>query len=188
MSQTPSTMLPLGTSAPAFDLPDVVSGTRRSYAALRSDTATVVMFICNHCPYVQHIKPELLRLVREYQARGVAFAAISSNDAASYTGDSPANMKREAETEAYSFPYLYDQSQDVARAFDAACTPEFYVFDGEDKLIYRGRMDAATPKNSEPNDGRELRAALDATLAGHAVDPDQKPSLGCNIKWVRARA
>ncbi|MDN5874664.1 MAG: thioredoxin family protein [Sinobacteraceae bacterium] len=188
MTMTPSTMLALGTPAPAFELPDTVSGKTMSYASLRSDSATVVMFICNHCPYVKHILAELLELAREYQPRGVAFVAISSNDAESHPDDSPENMKKLAQAQAFPFPYLHDATQAVARAFDAVCTPEFYVFDGHDKLVYRGRMDAATPKNSEPNDGRDLRAALDAILAGNAVNPDQKPSLGCNIKWVRARA
>lgn len=187
MTMTPSTMLPLGTRAPAFELPDVVSGKRLGYAQLRADRATVVMFICNHCPYVKHVQAELMRVVRDYQARGVAFVAISSNDATAYPDDGPDRMKQEAERHGYTFPYLYDERQDVARVFQAACTPEFYVFDRDDALVYRGRMDAATPKNKAVNDGRDLRAALDAVLAGRPVDPDQRPSYGCNIKWVSPR-
>lgn len=186
MSETPSTMLPLGTVAPAFSLPDTVSGETLSLARLKSDVATVVMFVCNHCPYVKHIQGELVRLARAYQVRGVAFIAVSSNDARGYPEDAPDKMRAEAETHGYPFPYLYDETQDVARAYQAACTPDFYVFDGALRLAYRGRMDAATPGNGKPNDGRDLRAALDALLAGNAVSRDQKPSMGCNIKWTKS--
>lgn len=187
MVMTPSSMLPLGTPAPAFELPDTVGGQRLSYAALRGSTATVVMFLCNHCPYVKHIHAELLRVVHDYQPRGIAFIAISSNDAASHPEDAPDKMKQQARVHGYTFPYLYDQTQDVARAFNAACTPEFYVFDHGDTLVYRGRMDAATPKNNAVNDGGDLRAALDALLAGRPVNPQQYPSYGCNIKWIVRR-
>ncbi|TAM11753.1 MAG: thioredoxin family protein [Nevskiaceae bacterium] len=183
MTMTPSSMLPLGTPAPAFELPDTISGQRLAYAALRGTTATVVIFVCNHCPYVKHIQAELLRVVHDYQPCGIAFIAISSNDAVAYPEDGPDRMKAEAQAQGYTFPYLYDETQDVAHAFHAACTPEFYVFDRADALVYRGRMDAATPKNDAVNDGRDLRAALDAVLANKPVNPTQLPSYGCNIKW-----
>jgi len=185
MSKTLSSMLPLGTPAPPFTLPDTVSGQTLSLEQLKSDKATVVMFICNHCPYVKHVQGELVRLVADYQARGVAFVAISSNDAEHYPADAPDKMKLEAETYGYTFPYLYDQTQSVARAYRAECTPDFFIFDAALSLVYRGRMDESTPGNGKPNDGRDLRAALDAMLEGKPVAADQKPSMGCNIKWVR---
>lgn len=185
MSLTPSSMLPLGTSAPPFSLPDTVGGKTLSLEQLRSDRATVLMFICNHCPYVKHVQDELVRLATDYQARGVAFTAISSNDAKHYPADAPDKMKIEAETHGYPFPYLYDETQSVARAYRAECTPDFFVFDAALSLVYRGRMDDSTPGNGKPNDGRDLRAALDAILAGKPVAEEQNPSMGCNIKWVR---
>ena len=185
MSPTPSSMLPLATPAPTFALPDTVSGETLRLEQLRSDKATVVMFICNHCPYVKHVQAELVRLARDYQPRGVAFVAISSNDVDNYPDDSPDKMKVEAETQGYPFPYLYDESQTVARAFGAECTPDFFIFDGKLSLSYRGRMDDSTPGNGKPNDGREIRAALDAILAGKPVSDDQHPSMGCSIKWVK---
>lgn len=185
MSLTPSSMLPLGTSAPMFTLPDTVSGKLLNLEQLQSRVATVLMFICNHCPYVVHVQGELVRLAHDYQSRDVAFIAISSNDAKNYPADAPDKMKIEAEIHGYPFPYLYDESQVVARAYRAECTPDFFVFDGDLSLVYRGRMDASTPGNGQPNDGRDLRAALDAILAGKSVSRDQKPSMGCNIKWVK---
>ncbi|HXG27883.1 MAG TPA: thioredoxin family protein [Nevskiales bacterium] len=185
MALTPSTMLPLGTRAPDFRLPDTVSGRVLALSELKSDRATVVMFICNHCPYVKHVNPELIRLARDYQPKGVSFIAISSNDAANYPEDAPEKMRETAQRLGYPFPYLYDESQDVARAYQAACTPDLYVFDGNLQLVYRGRLDGSTPGNEVPLTGQDLRAALDAVLAGRPVNPDQKPSMGCNIKWKK---
>lgn len=183
MSLTPSKMLPLGTVAPDFTLPDTVSGKPLGLAALRSSRATVIAFICNHCPYVKHVNPELVRLARDYQRQGIAFVAISSNDAAGYPEDAPAKMKEAAHLHQYPFPYLYDESQTVALAYQAACTPDFYVFDRKLKLAYRGRLDASTPGNNLPLNGADLRAALDALLNGASPDANQQPSVGCNIKW-----
>ena len=176
-------MLPLGTKAPDFSLPDVVSGRNVSLAELYSDVATVIMFICNHCPYVIHIQEELLKVVGDYQPKGVKFAAISSNDIENYPQDSPEKMKILAEELGYTFPYLYDGSQSVARAYDAACTPDFYAFDKNHKLVYRGRLDNSSPGNNNPLTGKDLRAALDDMLQGNAVSGEQIPSMGCNIKW-----
>ena len=180
---TPSTMLPLGTHAPAFELPDAVSGRILSLKALQSDKATVVMFICNHCPYVKHVQAALVTLARDYLPRGVAFVAISSNDATQYPEDGPDAMKQVAQKLGYPFPYLYDASQDVARAYQAACTPDFFVYDGGLRLAYRGQLDDSRPSNGKPVSGRDIRAALDALLAGKPVSGDQKASVGCNIKW-----
>jgi peroxiredoxin len=184
MALTESTMLPLGTAAPDFTLMDTVSGQPFALAQVRAPVV-VVMFICNHCPYVKHVNPELVRLARDYQDRGVAFVAISSNDADSHPADAPAKMKEVAHALRYPFPYLYDESQAVARAYRAACTPDFYVFDGDRRLAYRGRLDGSTPGNGAPLTGADLRAALDALLAGGAVSAEQRPSMGCNIKWRR---
>lgn len=186
MALTPSTMLPLATPAPAFSLPDAVSGRHLSLAELQSDRATVVMFICNHCPYVIHVRDGLLKLARDYIARGVAFIAISSNDAAHYPDDAPDQMAALAKQMNFPFPYLYDESQAVARAYQAACTPDFFVFDGAMKLAYRGQLDASRPGNGKPVTGADLSAALEALLAGHSVGDDQTPSVGCGIKWKRA--
>ncbi|MBA4285001.1 MAG: thioredoxin family protein [Xanthomonadaceae bacterium] len=186
MAQTPSTMLPLGTVAPPFALPDTVSGATVSFEQIRSAQATVVMFICNHCPYVIHVKDELVRLARDYRPRGVAFVAISSNDVEHYPQDAPALMRDFAAASGFSFPYLYDESQNVARAYQAACTPDFFVFDGASKLVYRGQLDDSRPGNGKPATGAAMRAALDALLAGLPVGDEQIPSVGCNIKWKRA--
>jgi len=185
MSLTESNMLSLGTEAPAFTLPDTVSGKEMSLSDLQSDKATVVMFICNHCPYVIHVNDALVKLAKEYQAKGVAFVAISSNDVENYPQDAPDKMKTHAEEVGYPFPYLYDESQEVAKAYDAACTPDFYVFDGELKLRYRGRLCPSRPNSDVPVTGADLRAALDAVLAGEAVSEKQYPSAGCNIKWKK---
>jgi peroxiredoxin len=178
-------MLPLGTAAPAFTLPDTVSGRSLSLEQLKSGRATVLMFICNHCPFVKHVLDELVRLGRDYQPRGVAFSAISSNDAAHYPDDAPDKMKQLAAERGFPFPYLYDESQAVARAYQAACTPDFYVFDPALRLAYRGQLDESRPGNGKPVNGADIRAALDALLAGKPVNPAQKPSLGCNVKWKR---
>jgi len=180
MAMTPSTMLPLGTPAPAFKLPDT-NGKTVSLSDFRGKPV-LVMFICNHCPFVKHIRAELAKLGRDYQSR-VGIAAISSNDVANYPDDSPAKMKEEARNAGYVFPYLYDESQAVAKAYRAACTPDFYLFDTEHRLVYRGQLDDSRPSNALPVTGKDLRAALDAVLLGKPVSPDQKPSVGCNIKW-----
>lgn len=185
MAKTPSTMAPLGSVAPDFDLPDTVSGRRVTLANVRGAKGTLVMFICNHCPYVQHVNPELVRVASDYGARGIGIVAISSNDVANYPDDAPDRMREVARAQGYPFPYLYDATQAVARAYDAACTPDFFLFDAADRLVYRGRLDASTPGNGRALDGADLRAALDALLAGGAPLATQQPSVGCNIKWKR---
>ncbi len=182
MALTNSTMLPLGTAAPDFSLPDTDSKTI-SLSSFKNAPALLVMFICNHCPYVQHVAYAIAKMAREYQQKGVAVAGINSNDAQNYPADSPAMMRQEAKKIGYTFPYLYDESQAVAKAYRAACTPEFYVFDKQQKLVYRGRFDGSSPGNPVPPTGADLRAALDAVLTGKAPSSDQKPSMGCNIKW-----
>ena len=183
MTAVPSNMLPLGTAAPDFKLPDVVSGKPLSLALLQSDVATVIMFICNHCPYVKHVNKGLVKLAADYQTKGVAFVAISSNDVTAYPADAPERMKELASEQGYSFPYLYDEDQSVAKAYQAACTPDFYIFDAGMKLVYRGQLDGSRPRNNVPVTGEDVRAALDAVLAGKSVSEIQRPSLGCNIKW-----
>jgi peroxiredoxin len=183
MAATLSTMLPLGTTAPDFSLVDTVTDTERSLDDLRGRTATVIMFICNHCPYVKHVNDGLVELANDYSEKGVAFVAISSNDADGYPEDSPAKMKEYAERLHYPFPYLYDETQEVARAYQAACTPDFYVFDADKRLAYRGQLDDSRPSNGLPVTGRDIRSALDALVAGQPVDQEQRPSIGCNIKW-----
>ncbi|HVT36505.1 MAG TPA: thioredoxin family protein [Nevskiaceae bacterium] len=183
MALTPSTMLPLGTLAPPFSLPDVVSGNTLELARLKSAQATLVMFICNHCPYVKHVRAQLVQLARDYQPRGAAIIAISSNDAQKYPEDAPARMRETALEHHYPFVYLYDETQEVARAYRAACTPDFFLFDGALKLAYRGQLDDSRPGNGKPVTGRDMRSALDALLAGRAPSPEQQPSVGCNIKF-----
>jgi peroxiredoxin len=175
-------MLPLGTFAPDFRLPDT-NDRMVSLSEFRGAPATLVLFICNHCPYVKHIRGELARIGREYQDRGVAIVAISSNDSQKYPADGPEKMKEEAQQGGYTFPYLFDESQAVAKAYRAACTPDIYLFDREMKLVYRGQLDGSRPKNNVPVTGGDLRAALDAVLLGKAVSAEQVPSMGCNIKW-----
>ncbi len=177
-----STMLPLGTRAPEFRLPDL-SGKIISLADFKGAPALLVIFMCNHCPYVKHIRAGLARLARDYQPRGVAVIGINSNDVASYPADSPAKMAEEAAAVGYVFPYLYDASQAVAKAYRAACTPDLYLFDQEQRLVYRGQFDDSRPGNGIPVTGKDLRAALETVLAGKAVSAQQKPSIGCNIKW-----
>lgn len=183
MAFTESSMLPLGTLAPSFTLPDTVSGKDISLQDIQSDKANLIMFICNHCPYVIHVEEELARLAKDYQAKGVNVVAISSNNVEKYPADSPDKMTDYAAKNGFSFPYLYDESQEVARAYDAACTPDFYVFDGEMRLAYRGRLDDSRPNSDTPLTGKDLRAALDAVLAGETVSEVQYPSGGCGIKW-----
>ncbi len=184
MVATNSTMLPLGTHAPDFSLPDV-HGKMVSLADFKGSPALFVAFICNHCPYVKHLRAGLAQIGRDYLPQDVAVVAISSNDVQNYPDDSPAHMAREAKTAGYLFPYLYDESQEVAKAYRAACTPDFYVFDGEQRLAYRGQLDESRPGNGLPVTGKDIRAALDAILAGKEVAAVQKPSIGCNIKWKR---
>ena len=183
MAATPSNMLPLGTIASDFTLVDTVSGRKMNLNNLRSDIATVIMFICNHCPFVKYIQSELAEVSNLYKGKGISFIGISSNDIENYPDDSPERMKEVAEEFGYSFPYLYDETQDVARAYQAACTPDFYIFDKNLKCVYRGQFDDSRPGNDILVTGKDLKAALDNILAGKAVDPDQKPSIGCNIKW-----
>jgi peroxiredoxin len=182
MALTPSTMLALGTMCPDFSLPDT-NGKIVSRADFKNAPALVVMFICNHCPYVVHIRKGLAEFGRDYQAKGVAIVAINSNDADEYPADSPARMKEEMQVAGYTFPYLYDESQKVAHAFRAACTPDIYLFDRQQKLVYRGEFDESRPGNGIPVTGEDLRIALDAVLAGKLVSTAQIPSMGCNIKW-----
>ena len=182
MVRTPSTMLPLGTRAPDFSLVNV-DGQTVSLADFRDVPALLVMFISNHCPYVIHVADHLAQLGREYQARGAAIVAIGSNDIASYPADSPEQMVAEAEQRGYTFAYLYDETQEVAQAYRAACTPDFFLFDADRRLVYRGQLDSSRPDSGIPVTGEDLRAALDAVLAGNVPAADQRPSLGCNIKW-----
>ncbi|MGE0405942.1 MAG: thioredoxin family protein [Candidatus Korobacteraceae bacterium] len=182
MAQTPSTMLPLGTKLPAFRLPDS-SGKMVSSESFQSAPVLVVAFICNHCPFVKHIREKLVELARMYQGRGVAFVGINSNDAEKYPDDAPAAMAQIAKSFGFSFPYLYDESQETAKAFQAACTPDFFVFDQAQKLAYRGQFDESRPGNDQPVTGDDLRKAMDAMLEGKAAPQVQKASLGCNIKW-----
>jgi peroxiredoxin len=182
MALTPSTMLPLGTTAPDFKLPDT-NGKTVALADFKDKPALLVLFICNHCPYVKHIRAGLAQLGRDYLLRGVAILAINSNDVENYPDDSPARMKEEVKAAGYLFPYLYDESQAVAKAYRAACTPDIYLFDKNRKLVYRGQFDDSRPGNGIPVTGKDLRAALDAVLSGKPVSPNQKASMGCNIKW-----
>ncbi len=182
MALTPSTMLPLDTTAPEFKLPDT-NGKTVSRADFKDKSALLVLFICNHCPYVKHIRAGLAQLARDYLPRGVAIVGINSNDVANYPDDSPARMKDEVKSAGYIFPYLYDESQAVAKAYRAACTPDIYLFDKNLKLVYRGQFDDSRPGNGIPVTGKDLRAALDAGLAGKPISPNQKASMGCNIKW-----
>jgi peroxiredoxin len=182
MSLTPSTMLPLGTAAPDFRLPDT-NGKTVSLADFKNAPALLVIFMCNHCPYVKHIRQGLAQLGRDYQAKGAGIVGINSNDAANYPADSPAKMKEEMQVAGYTFPYLYDETQAVAKAYRAACTPDIYLFDGRQKLVYRGQFDDSRPGSGVRVTGMDLRDALDAVLSGKPVEKEQIPSIGCNIKW-----
>lgn len=184
MALTPSTMLPLGSKAPDFSLPDPSDG--RTWIlddVYRGKQMALVIFLCNHCPYVKHVRHELAKLAREYGERGVGVVGISANDVVSHPDDRPELMAREKAEVGYSFPYLYDETQQVAQAYQAACTPDFYVFDRDRALVYRGQLDESRPGNGVSVTGKDLRAALDAALAGRPVPSQQRPSLGCNIKW-----
>jgi len=183
MALTPSNMLPLGTVAPYFNLPDTVSGKTKSLNDLQAEKATVIMFICNHCPYVKHLNNGMADLAKTYQNKGVGFIAISSNDAVNYPDDSPAKLKAQAEKFGFDFAYLHDESQEVAKLYDAACTPDFYVFDDAMQLAYRGQFDDSRPGNEKAVTGKDIRQAIDALLVGEKVSDEQIPSIGCNIKW-----
>ncbi len=183
MVLTPSNMLPLGTKAPDFKLWDVIGDKDLSLHELKSDIATVVMFICNHCPYVKHVQKGLVELANDYIPKGISFIAICSNDIENYPDDSPENMKAVAKRLGYPFPYLFDESQKIARAYHATCTPDFYIFDEELRCVYRGQMDDSRPGNEKPVTGRDIRDALDNILSGKPVTEEQYPSIGCNIKW-----
>ena len=182
MVRTPSTMLPLGTIAPDFSLPNV-DGRTLSFAEVAGPRGTVVMFLCNHCPFVKHVADQVAILGRDCLPRGIGCVAISANDVSLHPADSPEQMVHEAEQRGYPFPYLYDESQEVAKAYHAACTPDFYLFDADRALVYRGQLDASRPGSDVPVTGRDLRAAIDALLAGKPSLAEQTPSLGCNIKW-----
>jgi peroxiredoxin len=184
MAATYSTMLPLGTTAPDFALPDPSGRVVRS-ADHANAKAGLVVFMCNHCPYVKHVRAELAKIGREYLPRGLAMFGINSNDVENYPDDSPERMAQEAASAGYTFPYLFDETQEVAKAYSAACTPDFFLFDANRKLVYRGQLDDSRPGNGIPVTGHDLRAALDAVLSGGTVSPNQKPSIGCNIKWKR---
>ncbi len=183
MVLTPSTMLPLGTKAPDFQLPDVVSGKTISLATFEQQKALLVMFICRHCPFVKHIQQELANIGRDYNDRSLAIVGISANDVVKYADDDPHNLKMMAQELQFNFPLCYDETQSVAKAYTAACTPDFFLFDRERKLVYRGQLDASRPSNDIPVTGKDLRSAIDTTLADKKINFEQKPSIGCNIKW-----
>jgi peroxiredoxin len=183
MSATESAMLALGTLAPAFSLPDVVTGRTITLEDFAAKEVLLVMFICPHCPYVIHVQDEIARIGRDYASKSIGIVAISSNDAQAYPSDSPDGMRAQAAKSGFNFPYCYDESQDVARAYQAVCTPEFYVFNRDRRLVYRGQLDDSRRRTPIPVTGRDVRTAIDNTLAGKEVAPDQRPSIGCNIKW-----
>jgi peroxiredoxin len=183
MVLTPSTMPGLGTAAPAFDLPEVVSGGTVTRDSAAGPKGLLVMFICRHCPYVKHVQQELARVGRDYASSGIGIVAISSNDARTHPEDRPESLREQAREQGFTFPYAYDESQEVAKAYGAACTPDFFLYDGEKRLAYRGQLDDSRPGSGKPVTGRDLRAALDALGAGRPVDAAQRPSIGCNIKW-----
>jgi peroxiredoxin len=183
MARTASTMLPLGTKAPEFQLPDVVSGETISLDRFAGKQGLVVIFLCRHCPFVKHVQGELAKLGRDYQNADLGIVAISANDAANYPDDAPDKLKEMAKELGLTFPLCYDESQETAKAYTAACTPDFFVFDRDRKLVYRGQFDDSRPGNDKPVTGKDLRSAIDAILAQSSVGEEQKPSIGCNIKW-----
>ncbi|WP_276167663.1 thioredoxin family protein [Zobellia alginiliquefaciens] len=183
MARTLSNMLPLGTTAPDFNLLNTRTEEYVHLNELKGDKGTVIAFICNHCPFVKHVNLEIAQMAKDYQAKGIGFIAISSNDVQNYPQDAPDLMKRTATEEGYTFPYLYDETQEVGKNYDAACTPDFYLFDTDLKLVYRGQLDDSRPGNGIPVTGKDLRKALDALLKNEKIDENQKPSIGCNIKW-----
>ncbi len=183
MALTPSTMMPLGTTAPDFTLPNTVSGKTLGLQQLKGAKGTLVMFICNHCPYVKHIQDALSKLGKDYQHSGISIIAINANDAVKYPDDAPDKMTAFAKKNSFVFPYLYDESQDVAKAYGAACTPDLFLFDDQLKCVYRGQFDDSRPGNDVPVTGKDLRSAMEQLLAGKNISANQRPSMGCNIKW-----
>lgn len=183
MARTPTVQLELGYKAPAFKLPNVVTGNNTTLEDINGQKGTLVMFICNHCPFVVHVMDELIRIGNDYKNKGIGIVAISSNDVSTHPDDSPEKMKELALKKGFPFPYLYDESQEVAKAYTAACTPDFSVFDADGICVYRGQMDDSRPGNDQPVNGKDLRKVFDDLIAGNAVSSNQKPSLGCNIKW-----
>jgi thiol-disulfide isomerase/thioredoxin len=183
MARTPSVMVSLGTKAPAFKLPNSVDGRMISLQDIKGEKATVIAFICNHCPFVKHINPQLVHLANEYAGKGIGFVAISSNDAVQYPEDGPEEMRKKAKELEYPFPYLYDESQEVAKAYQAACTPDFFIYDHQLILVYRGQLDDSRPGNDIAVSGKDIRQALDCIIHNKPVPEYQKPSIGCNIKW-----
>lgn len=183
MVLTPSTMLPLGTMAPDFSLLEVVSGQTLTLKDVTGEKGLLVMFICRHCPFVKHIQDQLAQLGKDYQSQGLGIVAISANNAVSHPDDAPDKLREMAEKVGFVFPFLYDETQAIAKAYKAACTPDFFLFDSETKLVYRGQLDDSRPGNDQPVTGKDLRTAIDLVLAGQPIPPDQKPSIGCNIKW-----
>lgn len=183
MARTPSTMLPLGTKAPDFKLPATNFNDSYSYKDVKGTKGTLVLFICNHCPYVLHVIDEIVMIANDYRVQGIGVVAISSNDVINYPQDAPDKMADFALENKIDFPYLYDETQEVAKAYEAACTPDFYLFDNQDKLVYRGQLDDSRPGNGIPVSGSDLRGAIDAILYNRKIEEEQHPSLGCNIKW-----
>ena len=183
MARTPSTMVALGTAASDFTLSDTVSGKNISLENVKGDVATIMMFICNHCPFVKHVNPELVKLANDYKDKGIGFVAINANDVLNHPEDSPALMTQVAKQLKYPFPYLYDESQEVAKAYDAACTPDFFIYDKDLRLVYRGQLDDSRPGNEIPVTGKDIRNALDCLVNDQPVPELQRPSIGCNIKW-----
>lgn len=183
MARTESAMLPLGTSAPSFTLPNVVTNHNLSTKEAAGPKGLLVMFLCRHCPFVKHLQSAIAQLGRDYKDKGIGIVAISSNDAAAHPDDAPESLAQQAREVGFPFPYLYDETQQVARAYNAVCTPDFFLFDGNHRLVYRGQFDSSRPGNEVPITGKDLRAALAALLANQPINPDQHPSLGCNIKW-----
>lgn len=184
MSRTPSNMLALGTKAPDFTLKDRTFGTEAfSFSTIKREKGTLVIFICNHCPFVHHVIEEVVRIANDYRVQGIGIVAISSNDIYKYPQDNPELMSEFAFENNFEFPYLFDETQEVAKAYDAACTPDFFLFDSQDKLVYRGQLDDSRPGNGIPVSGSDLRGAIDGILYNRIINPDQKPSIGCNIKW-----
>ena len=183
MARTPSVMVPLGFKAPKFELLDVVSNTILKSENLFGKKATMIMFICNHCPFVKYVNKQIVEIANTYDSLGISFIAISSNDIVNYPEDSPEKMKKVASMENYSFPYLYDESQDVAKAYDAACTPDFFVFNSNKELVYRGQLDDSRPGNDIPISGKDIINVFESILNSKPITINQKPSIGCNIKW-----
>ena len=188
MVKTASTMLPLGTRAPEFSLTNTVDGSTVSVSDFEGKQGLLVIFMCNHCPFVVHLRDALANFAQEYQEKGLSIVGISSNDVSTHPDDGPEKMKAEAADAGYSFPYLYDETQEVAKAYKAACTPDFFLFDGDLSLVYRGQFDDSRPGNDQPVTGADLRAACDAVLTGEETAVEQKPSIGCNIKWKEGNA